>query len=367
MEEFASALAVDADWQKCVAKVADAVAPAEDADLGFVYIGDPLSENADAIVASLRERTGVQDWVGSVGMGVSGPARVEFDTPALSALVGKFGSERYRVFDSTKQDDALYSWAAQHDARFAVVHGDPHVTNLPDDIARFTQQLDSGFLVGGLSSSRGACPQIANAAVRGGISGALFAGDVSVATQLSQGCSSIGDAHRITRGDGNLIAELDGRPALEVMKEEIGELLSKDLRRAAGYIFVAFTVPGSDTGEYLVRNLVAVDTRSGIIAVGEHVKVNDTIVFCKRDAASAVEDMERMLARLDGILGKRQPKGGLYFSCLARGPNQFSPPGLELEMIASRFGDLPIAGFFANGEISHDRLYGYTGVLALFT
>jgi len=367
MEGFASALVVNPDWQACVDGVAEEIKSAPEADVGFVYVGDPLSSNTDAIVEGLRERTGIKDWIGSVGLGVSGRGVVEFDTPALSVLAGSFGETRYRVFDSTKPTDALNAWARDNDARFAVVHGDPHVTNLPDDIARFTRDLDGGFLVGGLSSSRGACPQIANTAVRGGISGALFAGDVSVATQLSQGCTSMGESHRVTRGDGNLIAELDGRPALEVMKEEIGELLSKDLRRAAGYIFVGFTVAGSDTSEYLVRNLVAVDTRSGIIAVGEHVKVNDTIVFCKRDAASAVEDMERMLGRLRSILGKREPKGGLYFSCLARGPNQFSPPGLELEMIADEFGELPVAGFFANGEISHDRLYGYTGVLALFT
>lgn len=367
MTGFASALAIDAEWQNCVAAVADAVRHVDGANLGFVYIGDPLSAHADSIVNQLRMRTGVVDWVGSVGLGVSATGTMEFDTPALSVMVGAFPDDSYRVFGSTELDPATRSWARDRGARFGVIHGDPHVTHLPDDIVRFVADLDGGFLVGGLSSSRSACPQIANGAVRGGLSGALFAPEVGVATRLSQGCSPIGEVHTVTRGDGNLIAELNGRPALEVMKESIGELLAKDLRRAAGYIFVAFTVPGSDTTEYMVRNLVAVDTRSGIIAVGEHVKVGDTIVFCRRDAASAVEDMERMLDRLCEILGARQPQAGLYFSCLARGPNQFSPQDLELQMIRDRLGDFPLAGFFANGEISHDRLYGYTGVLTLFT
>ena len=139
MEGFASALVVNPDWQACVDGVAEEIKSAPEADVGFVYVGDPLSSNTDAIVEGLRERTGIKDWIGSVGLGVSGRGVVEFDTPALSVLAGSFGETRYRVFDSTKPTDALNAWARDNDARFAVVHGDPHVTNLPDDIARFTR------------------------------------------------------------------------------------------------------------------------------------------------------------------------------------------------------------------------------------
>jgi small ligand-binding sensory domain FIST len=59
-------------------------------------------------------------------------------------------------------------------------------------------------------------------------------------------------------------------------------------------------------------------------------------------------------------------RGGLYYSCVARGPNQFGPGSQEMKIIADELGDFPIAGLFANGEINHNRLYGYTGVLTLF-
>jgi len=88
-------------------------------------------------------------------------------------------------------------------------------------------------------------------------------------------------------------------------------------------------------------------------------------MFCRRDSATAREDMLRML----GDLGKRakgQIKGGLYYSCLGRGRNQFGDDSEELKMIRDQLGEFPLAGFFANGEISHNRLYGYTGVLTLF-
>ena len=60
------------------------------------------------------------------------------------------------------------------------------------------------------------------------------------------------------------------------------------------------------------------------------------------------------------------PRGALYYSCLGRGEHMFGRRGAEMEIIREALGDVPLAGFFCNGEISHDRLYGYTGVLTLF-
>jgi small ligand-binding sensory domain FIST len=60
------------------------------------------------------------------------------------------------------------------------------------------------------------------------------------------------------------------------------------------------------------------------------------------------------------------PRAGLYFSCLARGPNLFGPDSAELAILRRELGAFPMVGMFCNGEISNDRLYGYTGVLLLF-
>ena len=59
-------------------------------------------------------------------------------------------------------------------------------------------------------------------------------------------------------------------------------------------------------------------------------------------------------------------RGALYYACLGRGEHMFGRRGAELEMLREVLGDLPVTGFFCNGEISHNRLYGYTGVLTLF-
>ena len=91
-----------------------------------------------------------------------------------------------------------------------------------------------------------------------------------------------------------------------------------------------------------------------------------TARFSRRDPESARADMSRMLRQLKGRL-PGPPKAGVYVSCIARGTALFGEPGVETEMIRDALGDFPLIGFFANGEISRDRLYGHTGVLTLFT
>jgi small ligand-binding sensory domain FIST len=219
--------------------------------------------------------------------------------------------------------------------------------------------------VGGLASSHGALDQVADQVVHGGLSGVLFAPSVAVATGLSQGCSPIGPVHRVTAARENVLFEIDGRPALEVFKDDIGEVLARQLQKVAGYIHAALPVTGTDTGDYLVRNLIGIDPERGWLAIGEQVTAGDRILFVRRDRAAAEEDLVRMIRRVKRGTAAA-PKAALYFSCVARGPNLFGPDSAELNILHRELGDLPLVGMFCNGEISHNRLYGYTGVLTLF-
>jgi small ligand-binding sensory domain FIST len=219
--------------------------------------------------------------------------------------------------------------------------------------------------VGGLTSAATGAGQIAGATTGGGLSGVLFGEAVPVATGLTQGCSPIGPQHTITAMENDVVSELDGRPAVDVFKEDIGDLLARDLQRVVGYIHAAVPVVGSDTGDYMVRNLIGIDASRGWLAIGDALSEGDQVMFVRRDGASAVEDMGRMLDSLKGRAGAGI-RGGVYHSCIARGPNQFGPGSQELSMIRDALGDVPLIGFFGNGEISNGRLYTYTGVLSLF-
>ena len=333
------------------------------ATLGFLYVADAYVGELDAILAFFKSATGVLHWTGSVGVGVCATGVEFLEEPAMAVMLGEFDPSDFSMLPvmRTPQDvDVLPA-----DKYFAVVHGDPTNNRIQELIESLSTKVSSGFVDGDLSSSRGENAQISDGVVSGGLSGVLFSERVSLATRLTQGISPLGPRHRITAANKNIIGSLDHRPALDVMKEEIGEVLSRDLRRAAGYIYVGLPVRGSDTGDYLVRNILGVDPQNNLVAVGEYVELGDELLFCRRDQQTAEDDLQRMLAAISAQFNA-PIRGGVYYSCLGRGQHMFGAANRELELIRDSLGDIPLVGFFANGEISHDRLYGYTGVLTLF-
>jgi len=282
--------------------------------------------------------------------------------------VGDFEPDSFRVFSgvaSAADVDNVALKCGGAAPNFAIVHADPYNRHVGELVTKLAGKVESGFLVGGLTSSRRQNLQVADGVVEGGLSGVTFSDNITIATRLTQGCSPIGSKHEITSSQHNVIITLDGRPALDVFKEDIGETLSRDLNRIGGHIFAGLPIKGSDTGDYLVRNLVGIDPANKLIAIGELVKNGNSVMFCRRDTKTANEDMARMLESIRQGMFSR-PRGGVYYSCLGRGASLFGPNSEELKMIREAFGDFPLVGFFCNGEISHNRLYGYTGVLTLF-
>jgi len=335
--------------------------------LGFVYVNEAFEAELPLLLTTLQERTGVADWVGAVGIGIAATDAEYLDEPALALLFTDLAKSEYRLFAGM---DAYGEGALTLDdgreAALAIVHGDPQSNDLPEQVRHLAGRCSTGFLIGGVSSSRSQGAQIAGRVVRGGLSGVALSDAVAVRTRLSQGCTPIGPVHHIQEAERNIIATLDRRPALAVLREEVGEILARDLRRASGFIFAALPLPGSDRGDYLVRNLIGVDEQNGLVAIGDYVEPGAELMFCKRDAESARQDLEHMLTELRELTAGRSIRGGLYISCLGRGENLFGPQAAELRMISDALGAIPLVGFFANGEIYHDRIYGYTGVLTLF-
>ena len=337
--------------------------------LGMLYVTDAIGDQLPAALERLKRATGIDEWVGSVGIGICATGREYFDEPAAAVMIADLDQTSYRVFETIRDDLGEFSrdnaaWIARAPARFGIVHADPRNQRTGDIVADLADELE-GFLVGGLSSSRAVPAQIAGGVTEGGVSGVLLSESVAVATALSQSCMPIGPGHQITDCQGNVIIELDGRPALDVFKEEIGDELAGDLRRVGGLIFAALPVSGSDTGDYLVRNIMGFDVDRGLIGIGELVERGALVQFCRRDADAAEQDLGRMVDSVKQRAGA-EPRGALYFTCLARGPNMFGEASEELRLIERTLGDVPLVGFFCNGEISHNRLYGYTGVLTLF-
>jgi small ligand-binding sensory domain FIST len=349
---FAYAHAAGESWRDCVESCADRLGR-PGAGLGFVYLTDVLVDNAEQIVDVLRERTGVAHWAGTVGTGVLATGAEYQDEPAIAAMILELDARHYGVFSGRLPLQG-------HASHFAVAHADPQAPDVPGLITDLSARLGSGYLVGGISSSRTKTVQVANDVISGGVSGVGFSQEVALATRHTQGCAALTGRFRITECEENVIAALDGRPALDVLLEAAGN----DLKSSAQFL-VGLPVPGTDTGDYVVRNLVGLDPKNKLIAIGDMVENGAELMFCRRDAAAARQDLTRILGELREVAP--QPRGALYFSCVARGEHMFGRRGAEQALIRDALGDVPLVGFFCNGEISHDRLYGYTGVLAVFS
>ncbi|MBC8270057.1 MAG: FIST C-terminal domain-containing protein [Rhodospirillaceae bacterium] len=365
------------DWAHAAKVCADGLARgAGDFNLGFIYATDPLADDLPSILTYLRQKSGIEHWVGSIGMGICAISQEGggeyFDQPALAVMAMALPADSFQILPPLENDigelpKKALTWIKDKAAYFGVVHGDPSNSLVPELIEELANAT-TGFLVGGLSSSAASGPfyQVAERVIKDGLSGVMFAPGLDVVTALSQGCIPISESHLISDCIDNIIIGLDGRPALDVFIEDIGEELAEDLGQVAGLVHAALPIEGSDTGDYLVRALVGIDPDRGWLAIGEQVQSGGRLLFVRRDPVSAETDLRNRLEHLKGRLDK-PPGAALYYSCVGRGPSMFGAGERELEIIMDIFGNVPLVGFFGNGEISHNRLYGYTGVLTLIS
>jgi len=199
-------------------------------------------------------------------------------------------------------------------------------------------------------------------------------GEVKLAGMTAQGCTPIGDTWTLTKVDQNIIHEIGNRPAYEVLAETFNKLGPEDQKQARGNLFIGLVVneylDEFHRGDFLIRNLLSADSRSGSIAVGALPRLGQTVQFQRRSAAAATQDMEELLVRTKREIGDKTVFGGCLCCCNGRGKNLFGQPNHDAQMVQQSLGPLGLSGFFCNGEIGpvgeKNFLHGYTASLALF-
>ena len=398
MQRFVVGHATHADWQRALALAAAQIesqtgrieGEAAAASLGFVYFTDHHAAQAQPLLDALRQRWPGVAWVGTVGIGVAAGGVEYFDQPALVLMLAALPPGRFQVFSGAKPLSRI-------EAHTALIHADGSTPDLADLIDDMSSRTASGYLFGGLSSSRGVTCQIADGVLQGGLSGVAFTRDVALLSRVSQGCQPVGPARRITACTRNLVTELDGQPALKCLLRDVGITLDEPQRAVAT---LRGTLVGlSETREDLlarggqfgtdtrVRHLIGLDPAQQGIAVADPVEVGMQLAFCQRDVQAARRDLVRICSEIreelapepaavapaHGVGGGAPPDpasriaGAIYISCAGRGGPHFGAPSAELQVVQHSLGDVPLVGFFAGGEIGHHHLYGYTGVLTVFT
>lgn len=368
---FKAAQAEAEHWGTAAKACLDGLGRIEPADnLGFIYCTADFAGDLPSILTFLRETTRIAAWVGAVGAGIYATGREYHSGGAVAVMVGALPPGAFHLFDGADTDEsALVIWLAGQESVAGLIHGDPRDEDIVERVAALAEATD-GFLVGGLTAAQGEPDQVAGRVTAAPLSGLLLGDAVALATGLSQGCTPIGAPHTVTEAAEGVVMSLDDRPALAVLREEAGELIGRDLTRAAGYIHAALPGEGDLAADYAVRDLLAIDPHRGWLAVAADLARGDRLLFVRRDPNAARTDLKRMLAGLRRRLGGNgEPpaiRGGVYISCVARGPAMFGGDNAEVEMIHDALGHFPLVGFSANGEICRDRLYAYTGVLVLF-
>ncbi|QSA98415.1 FIST N-terminal domain-containing protein [Methylococcus sp. EFPC2] len=383
MTSFIQAHAGHADWRialdRCWSRIRQQLEQCQQAKptLGWCYLTDHYAQAAGAILDALRERAPETHWVGTVGIGVAAGSVEYIDEPAMVLMLGCLPTENFRVFAGPQALDAATPGC---EAFTALVHANGATEDLPRQLRQLSGRTTTGYLFGGLSSARNQTLHFADDILVGGLSGVAFSPEVPLLSRVTQGCRPIGPQRTITRAEGNVLVSLDGKRALDCVLEDLDlphDVADEPLRRMlaatlAGLIATDEDVPaqpglfGTNTE---VRHLIGVGRDSGVLVVADHVKPGMRLAFCQRNAEAAKHDLLRIVREIRGACdAKQRIDGALYISCSGRGGPHFGEPHAEFHLVNRELGEnVPLVGFFAGGEIARHHLYGYTGVLTVFT
>jgi len=386
---FVHAHGAHADWRVALAGCLDqlqteiAARAAQDQvanpfTLGWCYLSDYYAPAAEAILDELHQRLPGVAWVGTAGIGVAASGVEYIDEPALALMLAPLPREAFRLFSGRQPLPAASSGFAAHTALVHAEGGTPDVQELLQELSARTA---TGYLFGGLCSARHRTLHLADGVFTGGLSGVLFSPEVGVISRVTQGCQPIGPTRTITRAEDNFVLTLDGQPALDCVLQDLGldnDLPADELAEGLSGTLVGLSrgvedqsaAPGQFGAETLVRHLVGVDLQHRVLAIADQVESGMQLAFCRRNPDAARSDLRRIATEIrteleSGSAG--QLAGALYVSCSGRGGPHFGTRHAELQTVREALGDVPLVGFFAGGEIARDHLYGYTGVLTVFT
>ena len=209
---------------------------------------------------------------------------------------------------------------------------------------------------------------------RSGAIGVALHGNITVDAVVAQGCRPIGSPLRITQSHHNLLMELDGQPPMAVLKEMFQTLSDRDRELLRHSLFLGVVmdelIEGPEQGDFLIRNVVGMDARTGTLAIGEMLKEGQLVQFHLRDAQTSAEDLTAVLEGYAADNRESQVRGALLFSCLGRGEYLYGRPNHDTDIFRDRLGAVPLGGFFCNGEIGPvggtTFLHGYTSSFGIF-
>jgi small ligand-binding sensory domain FIST len=353
-------------------------------DVSFLFATRDHLDKVAGLAARAVAATGSKLLVGCTGESIAG-GNLEIESGSAlslwSAVLPGADLEPFHVTFERTPDGPICSGfpdpprATGQRAVLAVA--DPYSCAVDALLARLGDELPGVPVIGGMASGGSARGEnrlfFDGSDLNEGGVGVIVSGGPHVHSIVSQGCRPIGLTFVVTKVQENIVLELGGKPALSRLEQTYAGLSEEDrhLIRKGLHLGVVMDEhkPSFSRGDFLISNVLGADRESGAIAIGNFVRVGQTVQFHVRDSDTADEDLRHLLTA-HGQQHSGRPGGALLFSCNGRGTRLFPEPHHDVGVIQELCGPLPLAGFFAQGELGpvggRNYIHGFTASVALF-
>ncbi|MEX0710807.1 MAG: FIST N-terminal domain-containing protein [Pirellulales bacterium] len=383
---FAAALSTAAETERAAQEVCRRAAEqlAGRPDLAFVFASSAHAEQFDRLAAVIAGELKPGCLLGCSGESIVGNDREIEQAPAVAIWLASLPAATivpmHLEFQRTPEGGTLVGWPDDLPAHWPpgsalLMLGEPFSFPAELLLQRLNEDQPGVPVLGGMASGGHAPGQ--NRLLLGprvfseGAVGALLHGPFRVQAVVSQGCRPIGRHFVVTKAEQNVIHELGGKPPLVHLQELFDRLPPEDQHLVQQGLHVGIVINEyQDTfgrGDFLVRNCVGADRQTGALAIGDYVRPGQTVQFHVRDAATADEDLRELLG---AAANDPSALAALLFTCNGRGTRLFDQPHHDASVVADVLGKIPLAGFFAQGEMGpvggRNFLHGFTASTALF-
>jgi small ligand-binding sensory domain FIST len=376
------------DTARALAEVAGAVAAQLSGaapDLSFLFASRDHIAKLENLAQRATAATGSKLLLGCTGESIAGGSLEIESGSALSlwsAVLPGAALEPFHVTFERTPDGPICSGfpdppTGTGDPRAVFIVGDPYSCSVDALLSRLSDELPGVSVIGGMASGASEPGENrlfynGNDLREGGV-GVMVRGGPRVHSIVSQGCRPIGLTFVVTKVEQNIVLELGGKTALSRLEQTYAGLSEEDrhLIRRGLHLGVVMDErkPSFSRGDFLISNVLGADRESGAIAIGNFVRVGQTVQFHVRDSDTADEDLRHLLTAHSQQHSGR-PGGALLFSCNGRGTRLFPGPNHDAGVIQELCGPLPLAGFFAQGELGpvggRNYIHGFTASIGLF-
>ena len=360
----------------------------ETPDLTAVFVSAQHASDYHRVPDLVRECIGGGSLVGCSGGGVIGSGMEIEHRPGFAMTCARLPDVELASFHVENGDipdadappdhwERLVQTTAADTPDFLLL-ADPWSLDAESMVRGLDYAFPASVKIGGLASGAhepgGNALFLSDQVHESGAVGIAFHSAIQVDTIVAQGCRPIGKPMQITACHENVLLELDGSSAVEAVNRLVQDLSERDRKLAGHSLFLGVVMDSLNDspqlGDFLIRNILGADQRSGALAIGETLQEGQTVQFHLRDAETSASDLDALLERYAIEHPTYEDTGAVLFSCLGRGEHLYGRPNHDTEMFGRKVSPMPLTGFFCNGEIGpvgeSTYIHGYTSSFGVF-